>query len=553
IYTYFSTVEEYERKKLRWIMFGFSVSLIGFLILWVIPSLVFSNGLVPEEFLLLLVLFIPVTFAISIVRYRLLDIDVIIKRSIVYSAVIGLLIIVYAVVIVFITEFLKIDNSVIPPVITALLIALFFQPVNSKTQEFVNKKYFRIQYNFRKVLKSFIDDIRHDNDIKSISGKIIERIEEAIPVEGISVFFTGLSGIQFNGVIQENCKNISQSNFDVNGLTKEIIDSLPLAKKKSVEPDADINYYEKGFIPDCDFELLIPIKSESNNLFGIILLKEKKAGIRYTVEDIDLLSAIAESAASAIERIKLQEELIEEKLETERLVELNELKSLFVSTVSHDLKTPLTSIKMFSEMLRTNRNISPEKRSEYLKIIEGESDRLTRLIDGALDYAKIEKGIKEYHFGYVNLNEVVEEALKLMEYPLKMQKFKVITKLAQRELIIRADKDALIEAMINLISNAVKYSEARKEIIVSAYAADNYFAVSVEDKGIGIKEDELEEVLTPYFRSEDFAVKNKKGTGLGLAIIKHIMNAHGGEIKIKSKIGEGSNFTLLFPLGDGDE
>ncbi len=554
IFTYNSTVEEYERKKLRWILFGFSVGVTGLLILWIIPYLITSKGLVSEDLLLLIVLVIPVTFAISIVRYRWLDIDLIIKRSIIYAMVVALLLLTYTFMIVFITGLLKIENTKIPAFITVILIALFFQPVYLRLQAFVNKKFFRIHFNLKEILTEFIEDIKNVNDSKSLTNKINEIINKAIPVEKIIVF-------TFNS-IEEEIDNISHNNY--NGIIKDINKlkndfkkiskiSQPIAKRSSCEPGAMIDLVDSDIIPIYDFEIAIPIKGKTNNLLGIIFLGKKKSQTRYTIEDIDLLLALSSSVREAIEKIELQDELLKERMETERLEELNKIKSLFVSTVSHDLKTPLTSIKMFAEMLQSNPNIPSKKKLEYLKIIEGESDRLTRLIDSVLDYAKIEKGIKEYRFENVNINNIIQEVLKLMEYSLTIQKFNVRTNLVKKEHLIYADKDAITEALLNLISNSIKYSEEKREINITTYTVGNYFALSVEDKGIGIKEDELNKILIPYFRSEETVIKKKEGTGLGLTIIKHIMNAHNGEIKIESRRGEGSKFTLLFPLGEKDE
>ncbi|MCK7528704.1 MAG: hypothetical protein MZV64_69675 [Ignavibacteriales bacterium] len=112
-----------------------------------------------------------------------------------------------------------------------------------------------------------------------------------------------------------------------------------------------------------------------------------------------------------------------ERIESERLDELNRLKSYFISSVSHDMKTPLTSIKMFAELLQTSSEIKSEKSKEYLEIIEGESSRLSRLIDNVLDFSKIERGVKKYHFENIKLNDIVLRTLKLMQYQFKLQKF----------------------------------------------------------------------------------------------------------------------------------
>jgi len=260
------------------------------------------------------------------------------------------------------------------------------------------------------------------------------------------------------------------------------------------------------------------------------------------------LHSITTQAGLTVERIVLQQKLLIEQAETQRLEELNKLKSYFVSSVSHDLKTPLTSIKMFAELLRTRNNISKSDTNEYLEIIEGESERLTRLINNVLDFAKIERGVKEYHFSEIELNALVRNVLRILRYQLKIEKCTVHEKLCDKECIINADKDALTEVLINLISNAIKYSHDEKEISIALSRRDGFVALRVADKGIGITSEEIPHIFEPFFRAREGKTHGAGGAGLGLTIVKHVIEAHGGKVEVQSTPGKGSEFTLLFPL-----
>ena len=292
--------------------------------------------------------------------------------------------------------------------------------------------------------------------------------------------------------------------------------------------------------------LVFAIKSPDGEIHGFLVLGAKKSGTKYSTEDIDLFNTVSSRAAASIDRIKLQEELITERIESERLDELNRLKSYFISSVSHDMKTPLTSIKMFAELLQTSSEINSERSKEYLEIIEGESSRLSRLIDNVLDFSKIERGVKQYRFENIKLNDIVLQTLKMMQYQFKLQKFSVESIISNEEKTIHADKDALEEALINLISNSIKYSRDKKIIRVSTYPIDNFMALSVEDEGIGIDKKDLDNIFNPFFRTESHEVQRTGGAGLGLSIVKHIMDAHKGKIEVQSEPGMGSRFTLLF-------
>lgn len=553
IYTYKTTFEEYERKKLRWIVFGFSTGVLSLIVLWLIPFLVTSKGLVQEEVILLLILFIPITFAISIVRYRLFNIDLIIERTIVYGTAILLILLTYAIVIVLITTFLNITNNTVPAIITAVLVALFFQPLNFKLQQFVNKKFFKIKYDFRAEIKRIFDELKQINDRKSLASIIVKRMDNLIPTKRIAFFLLKKP--------ENRLELLAHTGFDLlegrsvkfyeRELKTELL--LPVALQENIEQGADIEIADSKIFNRWEICIAIPVKSETGIIYGFLVLGKKKSNTRFTIEDIDLLTTVSSSAAATFERINLQENLIREHFETERLQELNELKSLFVSTVSHDLKTPIASIRMFAELLKTDKKIGDDKKEKYLQIIEGESDRLTRLINNVLDYAKIEKGIKEYNFDYVNINNVIRKVLEFLEYQIKIMKFDLIIDLTEERTIIYGDEDALISMIINLISNSLKYSEIKKEITIKTYVSSNSVEVSVADKGIGIKKNELDKILNPYFRSENSKKNKRVGSGLGLNIIKHIVNAHKGKINVESELGEGSIFTIVFPKGEHDE
>ncbi|MDP3685001.1 MAG: HAMP domain-containing sensor histidine kinase, partial [Ignavibacteria bacterium] len=191
-------------------------------------------------------------------------------------------------------------------------------------------------------------------------------------------------------------------------------------------------------------------------------------------------------------------------------------------------------------------NITTEKKNEYLRIIQGETARLSRLIDNVLDLAKIERGVKDYNFEQTELNEIVSSVLSAMEYQIKMNDFTLEVFLSPVQLPIYADKDAIEEALINLISNSIKYSQENKKITITTYNEGTYPAISIKDKGIGISTQDRQRIFEPYERLNNEHVKSKSGTGIGLSVVKHIVQAHHAEIDIKSESGEGTEFVIIF-------
>jgi two-component system phosphate regulon sensor histidine kinase PhoR len=231
-----------------------------------------------------------------------------------------------------------------------------------------------------------------------------------------------------------------------------------------------------------------------------------------------------------------------------REVELAQIKSDFVSNVSHELRTPLALISMFSETLEMNRVKSDEKRQEYYSIISQEANRLGRIVNTILNFSKMEAGKRKFRFQEIGLNKIIEQMVSNYKFHLKNKNFQFNFSPGDNLPKIKIDEEAVSEAIINLIDNAVKYSDDKKEINIKTGTDYNFVFIEVSDKGIGISSEDQNKIFDKFFRVSSRLVHNAKGTGLGLTLVKHIMDAHNGKVRLKSKLGEGSTFILLFPI-----
>jgi signal transduction histidine kinase len=231
-----------------------------------------------------------------------------------------------------------------------------------------------------------------------------------------------------------------------------------------------------------------------------------------------------------------------------REVHLARLKSDFVANVSHELKTPLALIRLFAETLELGRVPNVDKARQYYRVINKESQRLTQLINNILDFSRIEAGRKEYRFSPTNVGRVVSEVVDAYRFQVEQQGFTLDLEVEDEMPEVEADAEALGQAILNLLNNAIKYSRETKTVKVRARRDGGRVLVSVTDRGIGIPKMEHRKIFEKFYRGEDSLVHETKGSGLGLSLVRHIMEAHGGSIEVESAPGKGSTFTLAFPI-----
>ncbi len=227
---------------------------------------------------------------------------------------------------------------------------------------------------------------------------------------------------------------------------------------------------------------------------------------------------------------------------------LARMKTAFVANVSHELRTPLSLIRMYAETLELDRVPDDAKKRRYYRSIVSESSRLTQLINNILDFSRIESKQKRYKLASVDLGGIVERVVDSYRFHLDQNGFSLSLQVQRPLPEVQADPEAVEQALVNLLDNAVKFSNDRREIKVRVWRERDRVAVSVEDRGIGIPESEQKKIFEEFYRVGDDLVHNTRGSGLGLALVKHIMRVHRGSVKVRSRVGEGSTFTLEFPV-----
>jgi len=236
-----------------------------------------------------------------------------------------------------------------------------------------------------------------------------------------------------------------------------------------------------------------------------------------------------------------------------REVQLGRLKTDFVSHVSHELRTPLTSIRLFLETLMLGRVQSEEETRECLRMCAQETERLSGMIERVLDWARIEAGKRSYDKQLCSAGDVVELAVKAFRTQILEAPFTLSVDVQDAAAPLLVDRDALGDALLNLLHNAFKYTGTNKQIRVSVVRHRRSVDICVTDNGIGIDRGEHKRIFERFYRAEDLLNKSTHGSGLGLALAKRIVEAHGGKILVKSSRGSGSTFSLRIPLARGTQ
>jgi signal transduction histidine kinase len=224
------------------------------------------------------------------------------------------------------------------------------------------------------------------------------------------------------------------------------------------------------------------------------------------------------------------------------------IKSDFVSSVSHEFKTPLTSIRTLIERLQDGKVKDNTKMKQYFSVIAQDTDKLTRMVGNILDFSKIEEGKKEYDFTETDVAQLVSNQVQEFQKDELLKDFSIQAFIQEGIPQMPVDREALSQVLNNLLDNAMKFSPDKKEIEVHLRKDRENMILEVKDNGIGIPPEEWDKIFDKFYQGKNALEQTVKGTGLGLTLVKHTVEAHGGRISVKSKVGEGSTFSLIFPI-----
>jgi len=536
---------EEHKAQIKWVFLGLLFGLSPFILIYQLPIVLGLRPLLTEESSSVFFLFIPLGFALSILRFRLLDVEVVINRSLVYSLLTIFTVSVYLFSVRVLHDLFSrvfVVRETVVSLGSAFLAALAFNPARQKIQAFVDRSFFRQSTDYKRAVLQFSELSQ-----KAVSGQALVEdfagcVEVIIPMQRMA--------IMVDEVGPEGPRPLySWGLWDREDLAAFL--GRPSghlwARSGATRTEEEVDFSHEDLLLQISAEIVLPLPFQSHALAGFAICGEKKSGQRYSGDDLDLLSTLAGELALSLEMLRLREEVIYERASKERLDEINRLKTEFISTVSHELRTPMSSIQGLTELLQKERIRDRAKREELLGLLASESGRLSRLIHNILDFGKIEQQTKAYHFESTEVRPLVEEAVHVMLHRIEEAGFRLELKFPPEAVFLAVDRDAVKQVLINLIDNAMKYSPEDKEIEIQVLARPAEVEIDVSDRGIGISPEQRDRIFDKFYRAPEAARVNPKGVGLGLKIVKHIMDAHQGEIRVESRPPRGSTFRIIFP------
>ncbi len=422
-------------------------------------------------------------------------------------------------------------------------------------------------------------------DIDSISGTLYERINELVDADvfGVGLYHPEQHQIEYRLAIEDGKRYApyTRNTRDANQLPVWCLEHRQPVFINDMKTDVQkyVNRLEEpvfpledGTIPRTPQSLIYLPLLAKDRVLGVITIQSFETNA-YTEHDLNVLQSLAAYAAVALDNAAAYRQLNEQEHEIRRLFEeaqraraiaeeADAAKSAFLSTVSHELRTPLTSVLGFAKIIkkRLDDRIFPlvpttepkvvqtmRQVEDNLKVVVSEGERLTKLIDDVLDLAKIEAGKLEWHMDTVTPADVIERAVAATSSLFEQKGLRAVTDVAPGLPPVTGDRDRLIQVVINLISNAVKFTN-EGSVTLRAARDGGMLVVSVTDTGMGIAPADQPKVFERFKQVGDTLTDKPKGTGLGLPICREIVEHHGGKIWVESELGKGSTFSFSLPI-----
>lgn len=536
-----------ERKQVKWLLWGFTLGVAPYVFLRAVFELLGMPSPLTPQVDRLFALAIPTAFLFTIVRFQFLDIDIIIRRSLIYGILAAVAIGLYLAVGVLAGRLLERVQSGWQGwllLVIGLLAGVMFNPLRHAIGRWVDRTFFKIRHDYERALTRLQREIQAASGQRELIEAVTRFIQDSMRLNKQAIILGGDSAVIWAGDVDAKTARdfavLAADEWSTSGPILALPNSCSQPEIESEQFPARLA--REGFV----LGHLILLDGENR---GLILLGAKRTERRLVEPDIDAIRECADLTASGLDRLGLVRAVAEEALARQRLHELNQLKSDFLSRVAHDLRTPLASVSWSADNLLDGVSGElNESQADYLRSIKASSGHLARMVSNLLEISRLERAQTQLDTEPVDLRLVIDRAIKTLR-PLAAEKqvrFQVeqVGPMAP----VLGNEDKLVEVAMNLLDNAVKYTpeDSAIEILIGTLEAGG-FGFSVRDHGPGLGSGDVSVLFERFEQGTPSPHSQQHGFGLGLHIVKSYLELMDGEARAANHPAGGAVFTCLIP------
>jgi signal transduction histidine kinase len=608
LHSYITAKTASDKDKVRWVLWGLAAGCSPFIVLWSIPLILGAAPLVPEDFTYLALLLTPLSIAFAIVKHRFLDIDVVINRSLVYGVLTVMIAGAYLLISALAGQVLLAmspEASRNVTIFCTLIAALLFNPAKQKVQNFIDRTFYRVKYNYRLVTKEFAQRMVKTRTQAEVLEDVVAHLRAAVPFEKMAILsyaydrFAIIAGF---GIGEEARRRLVAAESAAR--LKSALQSALLAAGDSQSVAGAVL---EPPLAETHFEMLLPVPMSAGES-GLLLLGPKLSGEKYSEEDLELFAALSTEAFHAIARIRFQETAIHERAEREKLEALNQLKDeknrelelknqeiiraqeklvtqeklaslgALTAGIAHEIKNPLNfvnnfaalSMELVSELRdelekRKTKNVNGddfENIEEILETLEQNAEKINHhgkradsIVRNMMMHSRGKAGEREM----TDINHLLDESVNLTYHGLRAQDaaFNISIEKEYDDTVgqLKVVPQDLQRVFLNIINNACYAAHEKKiklgdnfspKLSVFSRELKDKIEIRIRDNGNGIPAEIREKIFNPFFTTKPTG----QGTGLGLSISYDIIvQQHRGEINVETEEGKFTEFVVRLPRG----
>ncbi|MBI2156071.1 MAG: GAF domain-containing protein [Candidatus Rokubacteria bacterium] len=548
--TYKDVDSSFRRNRATLIVLGTLVSLAGgfidfarFILARFVPAadLLYPMG-IPANMVFALML------GTSIVRYRLFDVNVAVKKSAIYLLLWGVL----TSILVLAEQYA--DWEQVNPLWIILplgfLMTLLVSPLGHRLEDQIERLMFSRRRGCYETLLDLSKRMSTILDFGRLMETLVHGLVRGVPLTHCVLMIYDAAQSAF--IVYREETNIGEgAGVSSIPVDSPVVQWLNQTGRLLVKEEVKLNpviaeYFEtaEGELEEIKASLIVPLKIE-NKLTGILLVGEKLSGDIFDAQELEVLSVLANQVAISLENARLYEELASSNAQ---LMQASRLKSQFLASMSHELRTPLNSIIGFSKVLLNRLDGDLTERQEvYIRSVHNSGTHLLQLINGILDFSRIEAGKLEMMPEDLDLHDLIDECIESSLPMARGKQLKIEKDVPLETPRLTADRTKVKQILLNLLSNAIKFTQQGR-VVIGVVAEPEAVRISVADTGVGIRDEDLARLFEPFQQLDNPVARGAGGTGLGLAISKKFVELHGGRIWAESRENQGSTFHFTLPL-----